>query len=188
MKPHYLLTLSLLSSAPVIADSVVLDDQIIIGNANGNGSLCVGPSCADGEEFDFDTVRLKAQDPQIHFQDTSSSASFPSNDWRMGVNSNSEQDSASFFIENSSVGEKVLIIDAGVNGGIALGADSELVDGAVSVGSEGAERIISHVASGVTDTDAVNKAQLDASLEDVEEQIDDIVSRLEVIEQRLNNL
>ncbi|MEQ8692227.1 MAG: hypothetical protein RIC89_15490, partial [Pseudomonadales bacterium] len=64
------------STAPyAFADDVVADDLIV------QRSLCAGVDCADGEEFDFDTIRLKSSDPILQFLDTSNSGSFPSNDW-----------------------------------------------------------------------------------------------------------
>ncbi|MDO3388161.1 hypothetical protein QWI17_20110, partial [Gilvimarinus sp. SDUM040013] len=52
------------------ADQVVLDDQIV------KGSTCVGSACVDGEDFGFDSVLIKEDDPSILFQDTSASSSF----------------------------------------------------------------------------------------------------------------
>ena len=48
---------------------------------------------------------------------------------------------------------------------VVLGNGSEGVDGAVSVGAKGKERQIKHVADGTDDTDAVNKRQLDAAID-----------------------
>ena len=153
----------LLFSTPAWADEIVLDDQIV------NGSLCVGADCMDGE-FDpdpmtglspFDTIRIISTDPQIHFQDTSSSGSFPTNDWRMGIADDMVTGSASFFITDVESGLDVLLLQAADTGGVALGAGSLLVPGAISVGSPGAERPIVNVAAGTNDTDAVNIQQFD---------------------------
>lgn len=69
---------------------VVNDDQII------QGSLCVGNDCASDENFEFDTVRLSENNLRLHFNDTSSSNSFPANDWRIVVN-DSENDGDNYF-------------------------------------------------------------------------------------------
>ncbi len=53
------------------------------------GSLCVGVDCSTGESFGFDTIRLKENNLRIKFQDTSTSASFPSNDWTITANDSS---------------------------------------------------------------------------------------------------
>ena len=66
--------------SPTIADNVILDDLIV------DGSACIGQDCINGESFGFDTIRIKENNLRIHFQDTSASASFPSNDWRIAIN------------------------------------------------------------------------------------------------------
>ncbi|PCJ83653.1 MAG: hypothetical protein COA54_15170 [Thiotrichaceae bacterium] len=73
---------SFVLSTNVNSDQVILDDLIVRGGNDLNGSgVCIGPDCADFEEFGFDGIKLKANDPLIVFDDTSASASFPSNDW-----------------------------------------------------------------------------------------------------------
>ena len=57
------------------ADQVILDDLIV------DGSACIGFDCVNGESFGFDTIRIKENNLRIRAQDTSSTASFPTNDW-----------------------------------------------------------------------------------------------------------
>ena len=67
-------------NAPVAPeDQQILDDLVVYG------SLCTGLDCVNGEHFSFDTIRLKENNLRIHFQDTSNSASFPTNDWRISI-------------------------------------------------------------------------------------------------------
>jgi hypothetical protein len=83
MKPIFLqtsLALVLLAAVPARADQVIPDDLIV------QGSTCVGIDCDNNESFGFDTVRLKANDTRIKFEDTSASAGFPSNDWQLTAN------------------------------------------------------------------------------------------------------
>lgn len=143
----------LLFSAPVWADQVINDDLIV------DGSQCVGAECADGELFDFDTIKLKSSDPQIRFQDTSSAAGFPTNDWLMGITDDTTTGSTYFYITDESSGLEVLHVQATDLGGVALGAGSAVVPDAISVGAPGAERPIVNVAPGTSDTDAVNMQQ-----------------------------
>ena len=58
------------------------DAQTIATDLIVQGSECVGFDCVSSESFGFDTQRYKENNLRIHFNDTSSSASFPSNDWR----------------------------------------------------------------------------------------------------------
>ena len=61
-------------------DQVILDDLIV------DGSACIGFDCVNGESFGFDTIRIKENNLRIRAQDTSSSASFPRNDWQITFN------------------------------------------------------------------------------------------------------
>ncbi len=128
-----------------------------------DGSLCVGAACADAEDFDFDTIRLKTDNPLIKLIDTSNSASFPSNDWSLGITDDGVPGPTRFFIRDETGGRDALILDPDAGGAVSLGVGSTPVDGAVSVGSTGAERRVAHVAEGVADTDAATVAQLNAA-------------------------
>jgi len=147
------LTFSLLASTAVIADQVFLEDVIV------DGSLCVGTPCVDGEYFGFDTLKIKSATPSIMFEDTSISSAFPTSDWRMSVADNQNNISI-FSITHMDNDEPVLQLSAHSAGGAAIGAGSVLMDGAVSFGSVGMERRVSHVAEGVDETDAVTLSQL----------------------------
>jgi hypothetical protein len=62
------------------ADQVVHDNQIVVG------SQCVGLDCQLDEVFGLTTLLLKENNLRIFFQDTSTSALFPKNDWEILVN------------------------------------------------------------------------------------------------------
>ena len=72
-----------LGTSASMADQVFLDDIII------DGSLCVGMDCVNGEEFNFATILLQENNLRLFFNDTSSSGSFPSNDWEIIANESS---------------------------------------------------------------------------------------------------
>jgi hypothetical protein len=78
----------------------------VLTNSDGviRNSLCVGFDCLDAESFGFDTIRLKENNLQIHFEDTSVGA-FPTNDWRIIANS-SDSGGASFLAFEDSTGAK----------------------------------------------------------------------------------
>ncbi len=61
-------------------DDVIADDLIV------QGSACIGLDCVNGESFSFDTIRLKENNTRISFNDTSTSAGFPTNDWTIRAN------------------------------------------------------------------------------------------------------
>ncbi len=94
-------------ASPVYADQVILDDAII------DGSGCFGQDCVNGEVFSFDTLRLKENNLRIHFQDTSNSASFPTNDWRIAINDSSNGGGNYFSIDDVDGGRSPFRIEAG---------------------------------------------------------------------------
>jgi len=177
----------------VVADTVISDDQIV------NGSLCVGAECLNGEIFDFDTIKLKADDPRIRFMDTSTTATFPTNDWEMGITDNSGAGPVEFFINDLDAAVPVLLLEAGEAGGVALGANSTLEPNAISVGAIMSERRIVNVAAGTDDTDGVNmaqfndfKTQTEAGLAtektDIDAQLTTLQDRIDAINTRIDDL
>ncbi|MBN2398515.1 MAG: hypothetical protein JXI32_09050, partial [Deltaproteobacteria bacterium] len=92
---------------PAYADQVFQDDVIV------QGCLGVGNDAVNGENFGFDTIRLKENNLRIHFQDTSNSGSFPSNDWRIVINDSSNGGANYFAVEDSDAGKTPFKIEAG---------------------------------------------------------------------------
>ena len=99
-------------------DQVFTDDVIING-----GSLCVGFDCVNGESFGSDTQRLKENNLRIHFDDTSNSASFPNNDWRLTANDQTNGGANYFAIQDATAGTTPFRIEAGA-GNNALHVDA----------------------------------------------------------------
>lgn len=123
------------------ADIVHLDDVII------QFSLCVGNDCVNGESFGFDTIRMKENNIRLHFDDTSTSASFPRNDWRLIANDSSNGGDSYLAIEDSTAGRQVFRVDAGAP------ANSLRVDSAGDVGIGTSNPVVDlHVVSGNTPT------------------------------------
>ncbi|WP_417489957.1 hypothetical protein [Maricaulis sp.] len=135
------------------ADIQHLDDVII------TFSLCVGNDCNNGENFGFDTMRLKENNLRIHFQDTSNSASFPSRDWRIVVNDTSNGGANYFAIEDSDAGRIPfrIMADAPANslyvaasGNVGMGTASPLVQLHVNDGNTPTLRLQQDGSSGFT--------------------------------------
>ena len=100
-------------SLGAMPDQVIADDLIV------QGSTCVGLDCVNNESFGFDTIRLKENNDRIQFDDTSTSAGFPTNNWQIRANS-SASGGASFlaFVDqgatgNSETGTILFEVDAG---------------------------------------------------------------------------
>ncbi len=102
------------ASAP--ADQVILDDMVV------DGSLCVGLDCINNELFGFDTIILKENNLRIFFNDTSTSASFPTNDWRITINDSANGGSSYFRIDDVTANQSTLTIRSG--GKVGIGTDN----------------------------------------------------------------
>ena len=95
------------SGVTVPRDQQILDDLIV------QGSTCVGLDCNNGESFGFDTIKLKENNVRIKFDDTSSTASFPSNDWQLTANDSSNGGQNKFSIDDVTGGRTPFTIEAG---------------------------------------------------------------------------
>jgi hypothetical protein len=133
-------------------DFVIADDLIV------QGSACVGLDCVDGESFGFDTIRMKENNTRLQFDDTSTSAGFPSNNWQIRANS-SASGGGNFlaFVDqgttgNSETGTLVFEVDAGAP------ANSLRVSSSGKVGIKTGSPVLDvHVTS--TDTPAIRQEQ-----------------------------
>ena len=115
------------------ADVVHPDDVII------TGSQCVGFDClTDGTEvFSFDTIKLKENNLQIYFDDTSATAGFPANDWRIIANDSASGGASYLAIQDATAGIKPFTISAGApansiyvnsSGNLGLGTSTPVVE------------------------------------------------------------
>lgn len=118
-------------SGEVPFDQVIADDLIVIG------SECVGADCVNNENFGFDTLRLKENNLRIHFEDTSNTGSFPSNDWRIVANDSINGGDNYLALEDSTAGRipfklesaapaNALLIDS--DGDVGFGTATPVVD------------------------------------------------------------
>lgn len=114
-----------------IQDQVIADDQIV------QGSLCVGFDCVNGESFGFDTIRLKENNLRIKFEDTSSSGSFPSNDWQLTANDSNNGGANKFSVDDITGGRTPFTIEAGArtnslyvesDGDVGFGTSNPVLD------------------------------------------------------------
>jgi hypothetical protein len=136
----------------MVFDQVIPDDLIV------QGSICAGLDCVDGENFGFDTIRVKENNTRIQFDDTSTSAGFATNNWQIRAN-NSASGGGSFLgivdqgaTGNSETGTIVFEVDAGAP------ANSVRVSSTGKVGFRTATPVLDMHAS-TTDTPAIRLEQ-----------------------------
>ena len=84
MKRYAKLVAAGLAASTLAGGNMALADQVIADDLIVQASICAGFDCVNNESFSFDTIRMKENNLQIHFDDTSVGA-FPANDWRIIV-------------------------------------------------------------------------------------------------------
>jgi len=141
------INLSAQKQDPVIDQDNPLKAQVITQDLVVQGSECVGIDCASTESFGFDTERYKENNLRIHFDDTSASASFPSNDWRIEINSSANGGASYFAIQDATAGRIPFIIEAGAP------VDALRVDASGNLGVGNANPVVEvHVTDGDSPT------------------------------------
>lgn len=140
-------------SITVMADQVIQDDSVVVGSG------CFGLGCVDGEAFYFDTLRLKENNLRIKFQDTSSGASFPSNDWQITINDSSNGGLNRFSIDDVDGGTTPFTIEAEApdasiyidsSGLLGLGTSTPLLKIHLLSGDSPAQRFEQNISGGFT--------------------------------------
>ena len=119
-----------LTAGTAAADQCIADDLVV------DGSIGVGFDAVCNMAFGFDTIVLKENNLRIFFDDTSNSASFPNNDWRIVINDTANGGANYFAVEDSTAARQPFRIEAGArsnalyvkNGGrVGLGTANPVV-------------------------------------------------------------
>jgi hypothetical protein len=134
-------------------DQVTQDDVIVIG------SLCVGQDCQNGENFSFDTIRLRENNLRIRFYDTSNSSSFPTRDWQITANDSNNGGADKFSIDDIDAGRTPFTLIAGApnnsiyvdqQGDVGFGTSNPVADLHVVNGNTPTLRLEQDSSSGFT--------------------------------------
>ena len=122
-------------------DQVIADDLVV------QGSICAGFDCVNNENFGADTLRLKENNLRIHFDDTSSTGTFPSRDWRITANDQTNGGASYLAIDDVTGGTTPFKVTAGAPN------NSFFVDSAGRTGFRTATPVVDlHLVTGNTPT------------------------------------
>src|SRR6185503_9687946 len=124
---------------------------------NVNGSLCVGFDCPPPGGFGFDTIVLRENNLRIFFDDTSVSAGFPANKWRITINDSASGGANFFSVDDATANRSVFKITAGApanslfvasSGNVGLGTAAPGLDLSISTTDTPAIRLEQTAAGG----------------------------------------
>ena len=86
---------------PAATQDSLAPNQIINEDLFVIGKQCLGNDCTGGEVFGYDTLRLKANNVRIMFQDTSGALpGFADNDWQIRINNFVDGGQNAFYIDD----------------------------------------------------------------------------------------
>lgn len=86
--------------------------SVLTGDAYIYNSACVGQDCVVPESFGFFTIKMKENNTQIRFEDTSApDGGFPSMDWTIGANETASGGKNLFFIDDET--HRIVTIEGG---------------------------------------------------------------------------
>ncbi len=143
--------------APMRPMDVVHNDDAII-----TGSLCIGYDClTDGtESFGSDSLKIKENNIRLFFDDTSSVAGYPANDWRILANDEASGGGNYFAIQDVTEGSVPFKIEAGAKsnslyvddaGRIGLGTSTPIYNIDIKYGDSPAVRFYQDSSYGWTE-------------------------------------
>ncbi|HEX4963498.1 MAG TPA: tail fiber domain-containing protein [Thermoanaerobaculia bacterium] len=135
----------------LLKDQVVPDDLIV------DGKGCIGLGCANGESFGAEALKLKQSVVRLRFEDTSTTAGFPTRDWQLTANDAGSGGADRFSIEDLTAGrtpltirgnapDNALFVDA--NGKVGLRTATPAQDVHIASGNTPAVRLEQTAAGG----------------------------------------
>ncbi len=133
---------------------VINDDLVVLG------SQCIGLDCPTAPSFGFDTLRLQENNLRINFADTSSTASFPTADWRIVANDTTNGGASYLAFEDTGAGNQPFRVEAGAGsaalwvtdsgGNVGMGTTTPVVELHITDGDSPTFRLEQNGASGFT--------------------------------------
>jgi deferrochelatase/peroxidase EfeB len=128
-------------------------------DAEITGSLGIGVDITTPYSYGFDTFVLAENNLRIYFNDTSNSASFPNNDWRLTANDSDNGGDNYFSIDDATAGRRIFRLEAGApsnslwvdaQGDIGIGTANPVVEIHVADGDSPTMRLEQNNTSGFT--------------------------------------
>ena len=192
------------TAAPGVTKSdLIAPDMCVDGEADRETGECAAGEAAEGEVLlKEDVVRLRLIDSTA--RNTAADGELGKS-WSLVANDYAAaSDARSYFGftvrsidptpndgSNNIVARHLLRLGSSASNGTAIGGDSELVDGAVSLGDANVKRRLVHVAEAIEATDVLIKRQLDegllGSLSQLNARLDAIEAEVAALEREVDS-
>ena len=88
-------------------------DTLFTDDVAAKGGVCAGADCTSPESYGVATLKLKANNTRLKFEDTSTSPGFASTDWQLSANDTFSGGANKFFVEDLSAATVPLVIEGG---------------------------------------------------------------------------
>jgi Chaperone of endosialidase len=95
---------------PVIRRTPVAE-TLFTDDVAAKGGVCAGIDCTDTETYGVATVKLKANNTRLKFEDTSTSVGFATSDWQLTANDSASGGANKFVVEDLTAATSPVVIE-----------------------------------------------------------------------------
>ncbi|HYC62255.1 MAG TPA: tail fiber domain-containing protein [Thermoanaerobaculia bacterium] len=88
-------------------------ETLFTDDVSAKGGVCAGADCTGTESYAGVTLKLKANNTRLKFEDTSTAAGFASTDWQLSANDSASGGANKFFVEDLAAGTDPFVIEGG---------------------------------------------------------------------------
>ena len=88
-------------------------ETLFTDDVSAKGGVCAGADCTSPESYGLATAKLKANNTRLKFEDTSTSAGFPTTDWQLSANDTFSGGANKFFVEDLTSVTVPFLIEGG---------------------------------------------------------------------------
>lgn len=101
------------SDAPERSKLHAAPNQLFPDDVAAKGGVCAGADCTSPESYGAATLKLKANNTRLKFEDTSTSVGFPTTDWQLSANDTFSGGANKFFIEDLTAATVPFLVEGG---------------------------------------------------------------------------
>jgi hypothetical protein len=88
-------------------------ETFFASDVSATGGVCGGADCTSAESYGLATIKMKANNTRLKFEDTSSSPGFATTDWQLSANDTFSGGANKLFVEDLAAGTAPFVIEGG---------------------------------------------------------------------------